>query len=66
MAGALQQVRPTRQWPRGPFNDLHAAAMRGSVKRTLEVLSRGAVDINLGEGVRASTRMEGALWPQGS
>eukprot|EP00752_Nemacystus_decipiens_P010750 g9570.t1 len=50
MLSATPRRRPTQEqpWPRGDFNDLHAAAMRGSVKWTLEVLSKGIIDINQG------------------
>lgn len=35
-----------QQWPRGPWNDLHAAAKDGSVPRTKAALSSGSIDIN--------------------
>ncbi len=39
---------PQQQWPRGPANDLHRAALDGSTRRTVALLGRGSIDINQG------------------
>lgn len=36
---------PTPQCPRGPANELHSAAIQGSVERVVALLSRGSIDI---------------------
>lgn len=37
-----------QQWPRGPINELHVAAMDGSTECVLALLSRGSIDIDQG------------------
>ncbi len=52
----MPEVLPQQQQcPRGPANDLHRAAIDGSIQRTVALLSRGSLDINQGapDGVTA-------------
>lgn len=38
-----------QQWPRGPVNDLHRAACRGSTARIIALLSSGSINIDQGD-----------------
>lgn len=57
ISNMTQIPHPQRQWPRGPINELHYAARKGSIERVLFLLSSGSIDINQGtpEGVTPLT-----------
>lgn len=40
---------PQTRSPRGPLNELHHSAMRGSTERTIALLSKGSINIDQGD-----------------
>ncbi len=39
---------PQKQWPRGPVNDLHRAAIKGSTARVVALIASGTIEIDRG------------------
>lgn len=47
----MSSIVPAQQqrWPRGPWNELHEAALDGSKKRTIALLSQRLINIDQGD-----------------